>query len=184
MFNIRDFLKLPNILSLSRFLCAPLIFYFFSLTGISGKIFTLVFLCLLFFTDYLDGYTARKFHQCSELGRLLDPLADKLLIILLVIALIIYRGLPLFVLPIVLGRDLLILLGGVYLIIHKKTVLESNIWGKAATVCMMLLTLLYVLEVNWLILLIFLIAGLGLIIISLLTYIYAFLNTLRPSQHK
>jgi CDP-diacylglycerol--glycerol-3-phosphate 3-phosphatidyltransferase len=171
-----DLLKIPNLFSLARLLAAPLVFYFFSLPGTPGKILTLAFLLIIYFTDFLDGYLARKLDQCSDLGRILDPLADKVLLLLLVIALIMYRGLPLFVLFIILGRDLAILLGGFFLIIRKKIVVEANIWGKTATVAMMIVVLLYVLEVSTYILLPCLIAGLLLIVFSLLTYLFAFLN--------
>jgi len=184
MYKIGDFKKIPNLLSLSRFLLAPLVFYFFSIAGWTGKILTLSFLSLLFLTDFFDGYVARKFNQQSDLGRILDPLADKLLILLLIVALIIYRGLPLYVLFIVLGRDLLILIGGLYITLTKKRVLESNIWGKAATVCMMIAVLVYVLDIWWYISLASLILGLILIVISFITYILAFFDALYTPKQK
>jgi CDP-diacylglycerol--glycerol-3-phosphate 3-phosphatidyltransferase len=182
MYRASDLKKIPNLLSLSRFLLAPLVFYFFSLAGWAGKVLTLGFLSLLFATDFFDGYLARKLNQQSDLGRILDPLADKLLILLLITALIIYRDLPLYVLFIVLGRDLLILIGGLYITLTKKIVIESNIWGKAATVCMMIAVLIYVLDIWWYISLASLIAGLTLIFISLLTYIITFFNTLHAAK--
>ncbi|MBN1799392.1 MAG: CDP-alcohol phosphatidyltransferase family protein [Spirochaetales bacterium] len=182
MYKAGDLKKIPNLLSLSRFLCAPLVFYFFSLAGWTGKILTLGFLTLLFLTDFFDGYLARKLNQESDLGRILDPLADKLLILLLLVALIIYRDLPLYVLFIVLGRDLAILIGGLYITLAKKIVLESNIWGKAATVCMMAAVLIYVLDIWWYISLASLILGLLLIFISFITYLRTFLKTLRTKK--
>jgi cardiolipin synthase len=182
MYHARDLLKIPNILSLSRFVCAPLVFYFFSLPGWQGKILTLVFLSLLFLTDFFDGFLARKLNQRSDLGRILDPLADKLLILLLILALHIYRGLPLYVLFLVLGRDLLILLGGLYVIFRKNIVLESNIWGKAATVCLMFAVLFYVLDILWYISLGILLAGLALVGISLATYILSFIRVLGKTK--
>jgi CDP-diacylglycerol--glycerol-3-phosphate 3-phosphatidyltransferase len=182
MYKAGDLKKIPNLLSLARFLLAPLVFYFFLLPGWTGKLLTLAFLGLLFITDFFDGYLARKLNQQSDLGRILDPLADKLLILLLITALILYRGLPLYVLFIVLARDLLILAGGLYITFTKKTVLESNIWGKAATVCMMIAVLIYVLDIWWIISLASLILGLALIIISFITYVVTFLNTLRTAK--
>jgi CDP-diacylglycerol--glycerol-3-phosphate 3-phosphatidyltransferase len=182
MYKAGDLKKIPNLLSLSRFLFAPLVFYFFSLEGWTGKILTLAFLSLLFVTDFFDGYLARKLNQESDLGRILDPLADKLLILLLIVALIIYRDLPLYVLFIVLGRDLAILIGGLYITITKKIVVESNIWGKAATVCMMAAVLIYVLDIWWYISLAGLILGLFLIFISFVTYILTFFKTLRTKK--
>ena len=184
MYKAADFKKIPNLLSLSRLIFAPLVFYFFSLPGWTGKILTLSFLILLFVTDFFDGYLARKLNQQSDLGRILDPLADKLLILLLIIALIVYRELPLYVLFIVLIRDLLILIGGLYLTFTENIVLESNIWGKSSTACIMIAVLIYVLDIWWYISLASLILGLILMLISFITYVLTFLKTLHTAKHK
>ncbi|MCB9250032.1 MAG: CDP-alcohol phosphatidyltransferase family protein [Ignavibacteriales bacterium] len=79
-----------------RILLAIPIFYFVSnlelIHGARWYLFTLYI--LVYFTDILDGYLARKFNQVSELGKIIDPLADKILVILVVIYLYYFNLIP------------------------------------------------------------------------------------------
>ena len=166
---------------LSTALLSPLIFYLFTIPGWPGKIITITFLCIIFSTDFFDGYFARKLDLKTDLGRVLDPLADKVLILLLLLALIIYRDLSPIVLYAVLIRDAIILSGGLYLTIRKKIVVESNIWGKTATAFMMVATLFYIIEELWYIALACLITGLVLVMVSFIIYIISFIKLLEKS---
>lgn len=178
--NIKqDIFKLPNLLSLSRLLLSPLVFYLLTIPGLPGKIISLGFLCLIFSTDYFDGYFARKLSLQSDLGRILDPLADKVLILQLLLALIIYRDLNPIVLYAVLIRDIIILSGGLYLTITKKIVLESNVWGKAATAFLMAAALFFILDELWYLALGCLIAGLIMVIVSFILYVISFFKILK-----
>ena len=76
--------NLINLLTLSRILLAPIIFL--------NLVFDNYLLCLIFFsiaglTDYFDGYLARKYNSESQLGEILDPIADKILVIFIFIGL-------------------------------------------------------------------------------------------------
>ena len=68
-----------NILTLSRIFLATLIFVF--LMSPDGNLLALILFLLAGMTDYLDGYLARKYNAVSELGEILDPIADKILIL-------------------------------------------------------------------------------------------------------
>lgn len=70
-------------------------------------------------TDFLDGWIARNFNSESKLGALLDPLADKLLVATMTFTLAYVDLIPLFLAGLILTRDLLIILGGLYL--HYQT---------------------------------------------------------------
>lgn len=94
--------------------------------------------------DGVDGFIARRFHQKSELGAILDPLADKLLLVSAVVTLSCNRSewlgqIPLWLTGTIIGRDLLLLIGiaVVRLVIGKVTVRPRWI-GKIATVLQML----------------------------------------------
>ncbi len=76
---------LLNILTFSRILIGMIIFGLLMLNNYYMLSFLLFFLAGL--TDYLDGYLARKYNATSQLGEILDPIADKMLIIFLLIAL-------------------------------------------------------------------------------------------------
>ncbi|MBU8933462.1 MAG: CDP-alcohol phosphatidyltransferase family protein [candidate division Zixibacteria bacterium] len=90
-------------------------------------------------TDGLDGYVARKLGQVSDFGKTLDPLADKLMAIVLIGLLIMFRDFPWWLAGVVVGRDLLILLAGLTLMRGEKIVVPSNWAGKYAFVAIIFL---------------------------------------------
>ena len=89
-----------------------------------------IILVVSWLTDLLDGIVARKRNEITELGKIIDPLADKITIITLVVILFLKEIIPLWFLIITLSRDVLILLGGLYLKNKFQLVLASNITGK------------------------------------------------------
>jgi len=95
-------------------------------------------------TDILDGYLARKLNQITEFGKVIDPLADKVLIVFVVLNLFLIGEIPDYYFYMIVARDLLILTGG--LIVSKKLgkVLPSDYIGKA-TVLAISFTLLMIL---------------------------------------
>lgn len=99
------------------------------------------------FLDAVDGYIARRYNQRSELGAILDPLADKLLLVSGVVLLSFDHGpylgqIPLWLTGTIIGRDLLILIGMVVIqITVGKVVVRPHIIGKAATVLQMVAVL-------------------------------------------
>jgi CDP-diacylglycerol--glycerol-3-phosphate 3-phosphatidyltransferase len=98
--------NLPNTLSMIRILTAPLLVVLLlnparRLSVISAIIFALV--CV---TDWLDGYLARRMGLLTTLGKFLDPLADKLLIVTVFIMLIPLGRIPAWVVAIIIGREM------------------------------------------------------------------------------
>ncbi|HET6402958.1 MAG TPA: CDP-alcohol phosphatidyltransferase family protein [Candidatus Kapabacteria bacterium] len=93
-------------------------------------------------TDVLDGIIARKTNTVSELGKIVDPLADKIFIGFVVIAMAVYGLIPLWFIGIILGRDLIILAGGWWAKKKLGVVLPSNYPGKIAVITVAL-TLLF-----------------------------------------
>jgi cardiolipin synthase len=94
-------------------------------------------------SDGLDGYIARRYNQISELGRILDPLADKLLLVSGIVLLSFdnepyFRQIPLWLTATIIGRDLLLAIGAVVIrsVVGKITV-RPRIIGKIATVFQM-----------------------------------------------
>ena len=70
-------LTVPNVITLVRLACLPL--YLYLLFGRDNRVAAAVLLAVLGATDWVDGYVARHFHQVSNLGKVLDPMADRLL---------------------------------------------------------------------------------------------------------
>lgn len=135
-----------NILSLSRLAIGFLLFYFIlhrqSMVAISLALLAVI-------TDYADGYFARRRNETSELGKVLDPVADKVAVALGAIALYQDYGLPLWILLLIILRDVLILLGSIILIGRLEKVTPSEFPGKVAVTVISFLLLSYLLEVEF-----------------------------------
>ncbi len=71
-------------------------------------------------TDLVDGYIARKYNMITPLGKLLDPLADKLMLLSVVICMFIKGWIPLWILLVILGKELLQIVGGIIMFRHKR----------------------------------------------------------------
>ncbi len=128
-------LTLPNILTLSRIaLTVP--FLIFINRAWFGSALLIFFIASV--TDFVDGYIARRFNQQSSFGRLLDPLADKLLTTASFIVMAIPNGnfpqIPLWLAVAVVGRDVVILLGSlaVYMLTGYKQ-FKPTLLGKVNT---------------------------------------------------
>jgi len=114
---------LPNILTLARIALTPVIALLPFISGFWPKIFGFVIFLAAAFSDVVDGHMARKYNQVSELGQLLDPIADKLMLFAMLVPifwitrhpsiLVDYRipwwgSLPVWVLLLLVGREVLI----------------------------------------------------------------------------
>ena len=139
-----DPMNVPNLLSLIRLLLVPaFVAVFFSGNPNAGYIAAAIFL-VAFFTDIADGYIARKYNQITRLGRILDPLADKLMKAAAVICLTIRGDIPLWVILILLAKELIMLSGGAFLLQRTKDVPSSNWFGKCAEGGVVILVLLLI----------------------------------------
>ena len=134
----------PNVISFIR-LCLVPVFFVLLFNGFDLAA-TLLF-AIAAGTDWVDGQIARRTHQVSRLGQLLDPAVDRILMISGVVGLFAVGRLPLWVILIVIARDLLLLGGGAYLLKRWHTRVAVIYPGKVAT------TLLFVgfaaLLLNW-----------------------------------
>ncbi len=103
---------------------------------------------LALLTDAFDGLLARRQGWISDLGRVLDPLADKLYLGGLGIYLALERGLPWWLLGLLLARDLFLIAASAMLVRRYRIVFSPNVWGKLATVSLSVVVFAYFLEVN------------------------------------
>src|ERR1700726_4814842 len=98
-------LSIPNLITLGRILLVPVVVW-----GITSGEMRIAFLLFLAagISDAIDGFLAKRFHMTSELGAYLDPLADKALIVSIYISLGIAGALPIFLVILVVSRDIMI----------------------------------------------------------------------------
>lgn len=166
---------LPNILTYVRLLSLPLIYFFLVKENL-----LLVGLISLFAigTDILDGILARRLKQTSNLGRILDPLVDKIAIALFAIYVVLYRGFPLGVALFVILKDLTILVGGLVMLGKFQKIPVSDRWGKFTALIWAFCILSYILNLK-LVKEVLLVGGLILTVFSAISYSRRFLEQLK-----
>ena len=122
---------IPNALSLLRLLGVPL--FLWLLLGPEADGWAIIVLMLAGISDWADGKIARALDQRSQLGTLLDPAADRLYIVATLVALALRDVVPLWLVALLVGRELV--LGGVLLVLrrHGYPALQVHYLGKAAT---------------------------------------------------
>ena len=125
----------PNLLSFLRLLGVPLFLWLVLVREADGWAFLL--LAVSAFTDYLDGKLARRWHQISRLGQILDPLADRLYIFSTIVALTLREIVPLWFAVLLVGRDVFLAFLVPALRRRGLTVLPVHFLGKAATFCLL-----------------------------------------------
>jgi cardiolipin synthase len=130
----RRILTVPNLISVVRLACVPL---FCWLLFDGSRVAAFVLLAVLGATDWVDGWIARRFDQGSELGKILDPTADRLLLLTAAVALLVDGVVPLWVGILVLVREALV--GGATLALAAAGAARIDVqWvGKAGTFAMM-----------------------------------------------
>lgn len=133
-----QYVNLANAMTLSRVMAAPVIYYLI----ITHQWKASFILCFLGgFTDLLDGFFARLFKDESLFGERFDPLADKIFMTAIYLALGHASILPLWSIAIILGRDLLIILGAIYVLVSKNKIpLHPLFLSKLNTVIQMTLS--------------------------------------------
>lgn len=85
-------------------------------------------------TDALDGFIARKYKLITPLGKLLDPLADKLMLVTVLVCMYLAKRLPLWILLLIFVKEVLQVVGSLVMYKKRDTVVQANIFGKATTV--------------------------------------------------
>ena len=123
----KEFFYISNLISLSRFLLTAIcvIFLINNNFVIAG-----LFIVIIWISDLLDGFIARSRNEISELGKIIDPVADKAAIISISLVMVFKGLIPMWFVIVIVLRDLLIISGGLWLKNKKNIVLQSNQIGK------------------------------------------------------
>lgn len=140
-----------NTITIIRILIVP-VFIISLVNYISGndayRIFAVVLFSIASISDFLDGFIAKFFNQETELGRFLDPVADKLLLVSAFVMLVVVKLIPVWVAIVVIARDIIILFGCIiiYLILDDIEI-KPRILSKLTTFIQMA-TIFFVLVKN------------------------------------
>jgi len=174
-------LNVSNLLSLSRiFLAVPIVYFLYQNSPASNltAVFFMLIACL---TDWLDGYFSRRFHQQSDFGRIIDPLADKIVVGAITIYLTVERDFPLWFLLLILARDFVILALGFLMTSRLRAVPESDWFGKVAVTGVAIVLIIYAFNATALKIPL-LMVSLGLVGLTIFSYFDRFRKAMKESS--
>lgn len=124
-------LTVPNLISFLRLLGVPVFLYL--LVGRDNKAAAGALLAVLGGTDWVDGWYARRYHQVSNLGKALDPVVDRVVLIVGIVAAIATDSAPLWFAVLVLVREVLVATWTVTITALGAVRMDVTWWGKAGT---------------------------------------------------
>lgn len=124
------FKDVPNLLSIIRILLVPVFVYLYMTENFYAAVAVFVVAGI---TDIVDGYIARKFNFISNLGKILDPFADKLMQFSAFICLAVNEIVPIWMPVFYFVKEISTLIGALFVFKKVKTVVKSHIFGKLAT---------------------------------------------------
>lgn len=190
-YPIRFKMNIPNGLSILRILLVP-VFVALYLKGIQPgqealQYWSFVVLALSGLTDCFDGMIARRFHQITDLGKILDPVADKMTQMAVLICLVVHypRLLPLLIICVC--KELGQLIGSA-IMLHRGAAIQGAKWyGKLTTIVFYLVMAAFVLwgdRMNWIVMLV-LGGGLGILMLfAFFNYVKVFLGAKKEIDRK
>ncbi|MCR5766876.1 MAG: CDP-diacylglycerol--glycerol-3-phosphate 3-phosphatidyltransferase [Lachnospiraceae bacterium] len=141
-------MNLPNKITVARFFLVPVFAVIILLPYDWAKIAALVVFLIACLSDFFDGYLARKKNMVTDFGKLMDPLADKLLVCTALICFVKERdNFPAWCAILIIAREFII--SGIRQIAaEKKQIIMASIWGKIKTVTQMILCVLFILDLD------------------------------------
>lgn len=126
-------MNIANLITLVRFFLIPFFIYnFFYIPN--GNVYAAIIFIISGITDVIDGYIARHYNQITKIGILLDPLADKLMILTVLTCLWLKDIIPFFIILVILIKEILMVIGAVILYKKRDVAISANKFGKATTV--------------------------------------------------
>ena len=143
-------MNLPNKLTFIRLVLAVPFIYFLQESNAEGFVYRMIAFALFvvaFFTDFFDGYLARKYNLVTDFGKLMDPLADKILVISALVLFVELRYIPAWMSIIVIAREFLI--SGIRMLAAAKgEVIPAGKLGKYKTTSQMIVILIMIVVGN------------------------------------
>ncbi len=184
-FKPKDLVTVPNLITYLRFLLVPPFVIFFVR---ENYILAGLFIGLSGLSDCFDGFFARRLNQVTSLGKILDPIADKVTLIAVAVCMLIYMPALLPIMLVLVAKEFLMLLGGFVLFLKKITPPPANIFGKVATVVfyfaifiIILLKAVFGIEITALIIATFIVVALAMIV-ALVQYGVIFVRLIKKNN--
>lgn len=145
---MKKWLNIPNTLSMLRIASIPFIVYFIITSNKANYPILIALYAVGTWLDFFDGYLARKLNQETELGMILDPIADKLIIMGTVVALVIKSDFPILLAVVIVGRDLVILVASLIIMRGRHVVAPALLVGKATFALMGTMLMVYITDLH------------------------------------
>jgi CDP-diacylglycerol---glycerol-3-phosphate 3-phosphatidyltransferase len=136
-------LNLPNVLTVFRILLVPVLVAALLSEAGSGDVLAAIVFVIASFTDALDGWIARRKRIESTFGKLMDPLADKLLVVAAIVSLVALNRLSAVVAMVIIAREFAVT-GLRQLAMEEGHVIPASIWGKLKTVTQIAMVLVLI----------------------------------------
>lgn len=143
--SLRDLAAPPNLVTLARVVLVPVAL---GLMARDQRAAAVVVLLLIFATDGIDGYLARRLDRVTELGKILDPAADKIAVAAVLIFLVARGEFPLWALVAVVARDIAIAAGGLAVARRQREVPAALMVGKVALVVLAAVVIVFVADLS------------------------------------
>lgn len=182
---------IPNYLSVFRILLIPVFVYLFLYDGYEGMLWGGAVFVFAGITDVVDGFLARKFKWITNIGKLLDPLADKMMQIAAIICLYIRQLIPGWLIITIIVKELLMIAGATLILKRGNIYVHSNWYGKLGTtvfyafvVIIILIDNRYSYISNLLSILLFALTLFTLVMYYIKTYRGEYVKTCRKTQTK
>lgn len=179
-------MNVPNALSLLRLFMVPIFAVVFFLPDPNARYWAVGVYALAFCTDIADGYIARHFNQVTRLGRILDPLADKLMTFTVIICITAADIIPVWAVVIFFAKEAAMGIGAMTMLHKIDDVIPANALGKTSTfvffvVCAALVIFPQISR-TWAVIMIS--AALALTIVAFLYYLWLYLAVLGKKKTK
>ena len=176
----------PNVISVFRIILVPVFIAVYFSDNSDRKLYAVLIYALAAFSDFLDGFIARRFKVSSNMGKLLDPLGDKLMNFSVMVCITIDGLIPIWAVTVVGIKEILMGVGG--LVLHKKArseLLPSNLIGKTSTVVFFLVCVTLMLYRNipgWAAILL-ISAAIGLTFVALASYLLMYIRIMQNREN-
>lgn len=142
-------MNIPNILTIIRLLLIPVFVASFFSQSENNILYATCIFIIAGITDLLDGYIARRYNMVTKWGTVLDPLADKLMQLTVLVCFTIAKYIPIWVIVVIGIKELLMISGGLFLYyFFDRTVIPASKYGKIATLAFYVAILVIALNIN------------------------------------